>query len=105
VIQKLCNLEKLENISKKLENASTFIVKATEFFIPLGDKIDKESEKTKLLSELKQAENLLRSTQSKLSNERFVNSAPEQVIALERKKQSDAQQKIDVITKQLEQLN
>ncbi|MDR0438342.1 MAG: valine--tRNA ligase [Bacteroidales bacterium] len=105
VIQKLCNLEKLENISKKLENASTFIVKSTEYFIPLGDKIDKEAEKTKLLSELKQAENLLHSTQSKLSNERFVSSAPEQVITLERKKQSDAQQKIDVINKQLEQLN
>jgi valyl-tRNA synthetase len=105
VVQKLCNLEKLEYMSEKLEHASTFIVKSTEFFIPLGDKIDKETEKTKLLAELKQAENLLRSTESKLSNERFVNSAPEQVIALERKKQNDAQQKIDVISKQLEQLN
>jgi valyl-tRNA synthetase len=105
VIQKLCNLEKLEYISEKLENASTFIVKATEFFIPLGDKIDKEAEKIKLLAELKQAENLLKSTESKLSNERFVGSAPEQVIALERKKQSDAQQKIDVIIQQLKQLN
>jgi valyl-tRNA synthetase len=105
VVQKLCNLEKLDYISEKLENASTFIVKATEFFVPLGDKIDKESEKTKLLAELKQAENLLRSTQSKLSNERFVSSAPEQVIAIERKKQSDAQQKIEVILQQLEQLN
>jgi valyl-tRNA synthetase len=104
VVQKLCNLEKLDYISEKLENASTFIVKSTEFFIPLGDKIDKETEKIKLLSELKQAENLLKSTQSKLSNERFVKSAPEQVIALERKKQSDAQQKIDVITKQIKQL-
>jgi valyl-tRNA synthetase len=104
IVRKLCNLEKLEYVSEKLENASTFIVKSTEFFIPLGDKIDKETEKTKLLSELKQAENLLRSTQSKLSNERFVNSAPEQVIALERKKQNDAQQKIDVITQQLKQL-
>jgi valyl-tRNA synthetase len=104
VVQKLCNLEKLEYISEKLENASTFIVGSTEFFIPLGDKIDKEAEKTKLLSELKQAENLLKSTQSKLSNERFVSSAPEQVIALERKKQNDAQQKIDVITQQLAQL-
>jgi valyl-tRNA synthetase len=104
VVQKICNLEKLDYISEKLENASTFIVKSTEFFIPLGDKIDKETEKTKLLSELKQAENLLKSTQSKLSNERFVSSAPEQVIALERKKQNDAQQKIDVINKQLKQL-
>ncbi|MDR2907619.1 MAG: valine--tRNA ligase [Bacteroidales bacterium] len=105
VVQKLCNLDKLEYISEKMEQASTFIVKSTEFFIPLGDKIDKEAEKAKLLSELKQAENLLRSTQSKLSNERFVAGAPEQVIALERKKQSDAQQKIDVITKQLEQMS
>ncbi len=105
IVQKICNLEKLEYISEKMENASSFIVKSTEFFIPLGDKIDKEAEKVKLLNELKQAENLLRSTQSKLSNERFVAGAPEQVIALERKKQSDAQQKIDVITKQLEHLN
>jgi len=104
VIQKLCNIEKLNYVSEKIEGASTFIVKATEFFIPLGDKINKEAEKTKLLAELKQAENLLKSTQSKLSNDRFVNSAPEQVIALERKKQNDAQQKIDVIIKQLEQL-
>jgi len=113
VVQKICNLEKIEYFSEKhalseveaLENASTFIVGSTEFFIPLGTKVDKEAEKTKLLAELKQAENLLRSTQAKLSNERFVSSAPEQVIAMERKKQSDAQQKIDVITKQLEQLN
>jgi len=111
-VQKICNLEKIEYISEKpalsgverLENASTFIVKSTEFFIPLGDNIDKEAEKTKLLAELKQAENLLKSTENKLSNERFVSSAPENVIAMERKKQSDAQQKIDVIQKQLEQL-
>jgi valyl-tRNA synthetase len=103
-VQKICNLENIEYISEKLENASTFIVKSTEFFIPLGDNIDKEAEKTKLLAELKQAENLLKSTENKLSNERFVSSAPENVIAMERKKQSDAQQKIDVIQKQLEQL-
>jgi len=103
-VQKICNLEKIEYISEKIEGASTFIVKSTEFFIPLGDNIDKEAEKIKLLAELKQAENLLKSTENKLSNERFVSSAPENVIAMERKKQSDAQQKIDVIQKQLEQL-
>ncbi|MCL2028051.1 MAG: valine--tRNA ligase [Bacteroidales bacterium] len=105
VVQKICNLEKLDYVSEKLENAASFIVKSTEFFIPLNDKIDKDAEKTKLLTELKQAENLLRSTQAKLSNERFVSSAPEQVIALERKKQSDAQQKIEVITQQIKQLS
>ena len=105
VVQKICNLEKLDYVSEKLENAASFIVKSTEFFIPLNDKIDKDAEKTKLLTELKQAENLLRSTQAKLSNERFVSSAPEQVIALERKKQNDAQQKIEVITQQIKQLS
>ena len=104
IIQKLGNISKLVYIDKKKEGALSFRVKSNEYFIPMGDNINIEEEIKKLESELKYAEGFLVSVQKKLSNERFVNNAPEQVIAAERKKEADALAKILTINESLKGL-
>eukprot|EP01090_Pellita_catalonica_P006815 TRINITY_DN1717_c0_g1_i3.p1 TRINITY_DN1717_c0_g1~~TRINITY_DN1717_c0_g1_i3.p1 ORF type:complete len:865 (+),score=201.89 TRINITY_DN1717_c0_g1_i3:116-2710(+) len=87
VIQKLTNASEINYVTDKVEGAASFRVKSNEYFVPISlDTIDVEAEITKLNAELKRAEGFLTGIQKKLSNERFVSNAPEQVIALERKK-------------------
>lgn len=105
VIQKLGNLSKLEYVDEKVSNAFSFIVKNNEYFIPFGDSIDIEEEKKKLESELEYTQGSLAIAQKKLSNERFVNNAPEQVVASERKKETDALNKIKILTEKLAELS
>lgn len=97
VIEKLGNLVTLNYVTEKVDGALSFRVKSNEYFIPMGDAIDVEAEKEKLEEELKYNEGFLKSVQKKLSNERFVNNAPEQVITNERKKEADALSKIETI--------
>jgi valyl-tRNA synthetase len=104
LVAKLCNIDKIEYIAEKMENAQSFIVKTTECYIPLSQNIDVEAELAKLHSELDYANKFLNSVKQKLSNERFVNSAPAQVVDLEKKKQSDAEQKIKVLEEQINKL-
>ena len=79
-------------------------MKSTEFFVPLTGVVDVESELLKLNEELNYTKGFLASVEKKLSNERFVNSAPEQVVNIERKKQSDALSKITVLEAQIKSL-
>ncbi|MFD1294276.1 valine--tRNA ligase [Lutibacter holmesii] len=104
VIKKLGNLTSVNYVDKKVDGALSFRVKSNEYFIPMGDAIDVEAEKAKLEEELKYNEGFLKSVQKKLSNERFVNNAPEQVIANERKKEADALAKIETIKASLNSL-
>jgi valyl-tRNA synthetase len=101
IITKLCNLTHIGYVEEKVPGAASFIVKSTEFFVPLGDSIDKESEIKKLEEELKYTKGFLISVSKKLSNERFVNSAPEKVVEMERKKLADAEGRIKVIEEQI----
>ena len=104
VIQKLTNASELTEVSEKIEGAS-FRVKSNEYFVPISvDDIDVEAEIEKLTAELKRAEGFLFGIQKKLSNERFVSNAPEQVITLERKKESDTLAKIETIQASLKSL-
>lgn len=105
VIIKLGNLSRLDYVSEKVDNAFSFIVDKTEFFIPFGDEINVEEEKEKLQSQLDYEKGFLNSVQKKLSNERFVNNAPEQVVAVEKKKEADALEKIKIIEEKLASLN
>ncbi|MCF2875043.1 MULTISPECIES: valine--tRNA ligase [unclassified Tenacibaculum] len=104
VIQKLTNASVINYVSEKVEGAS-FRVKSNEYFVPISvENIDVEAETKKLNAELKRAEGFLFGIQKKLSNERFVSNAPEQVIALERKKESDTLAKIETIKSSLASL-
>ena len=97
VIEKLGNVASLTYVLDKVEGALSYRVKSNEYFIPMEAEINVEAEKAKLLEELKYTEGFLQSVQKKLSNERFVSSAPEQVIANERNKEADALAKIETI--------
>ena len=99
LIRKMCNVSKVEEISEKIENALTFRVGSNEFYIPFALQIDIEAETKKLQEELAYHKGFLASVQKKLSNERFVNNAPEKVIANERKKEADAIAKIAMVEK------
>ena len=97
VISKLGNLTSLTYTTTSVDNALSFRVKSNEYFIPANDAIDVEAEIVKIEEELKYTEGFLRSVQKKLSNERFVSGAPEQVVASEKKKESDAVAKIETL--------
>ena len=101
VITKLGNLSVLNYVDKKVEGALSFRVKSNEYYIPLAGAVNIEEEIATLTQELEYTKGFLNSVMKKLSNERFVNNAPEQVIANERKKQSDAEAKIKTIEEQL----
>lgn len=102
MVAKLCNLSSIEYVDQKVDNAMSFVVKSTEFYIPLGDLVDVEAEIKKLEDELKYTNGFLNSVKKKLSNERFVNGAPAAVIDKERKKLSDAENRIKVLQGQIE---
>ena len=101
VITKLGNLSVLNYVDKKVDGALSFRVKSNEYYVPLSGSINIEEEIATLNQELEYTKGFLNSVMKKLSNERFVNNAPEQVIANERKKQSDAEAKIKTIQEQL----
>ena len=104
VISKLGNLESFEYVTEAVEGALTYRVKSNEYFIPMEGSIDIEAEIEKLSEELKYTEGFLKSVQRKLSNERFVAGAPEQVVAAEKKKEADALAKIETIKASLSSL-
>ncbi len=97
VITKLGNTSEITTVTEAVEGALSFRVKSNEYFIPIAGSIDVVAEKAKLEEELKYTEGFLKSVQKKLSNERFVNNAPEQVITNERKKEADALAKIETL--------
>jgi valyl-tRNA synthetase len=94
VIIKLCNLSEVKFISEKPDNSASFMVKTTEFYILLGEKIDIESERERIKADLAYYEGFLDSVMEKLNNERFVQNAPPTVLDLERKKKTDTESKI-----------
>ncbi|QNM86596.1 valine--tRNA ligase [Polaribacter pectinis] len=104
VIQKLTNTSTINYVAEKVEGAS-FRVKSNEYFVPISiENIDVEAEVKKLEAELKRAEGFLFGITKKLSNERFVNNAPEKVLELERKKEADTLAKIETIKSSLNSL-
>ncbi len=104
IITKLGNISNLTYTNETVENALSFRIKSNEYFIPANDTIDVAAELLKLEEELKYTEGFLKSVQKKLSNERFVSGAPEQVVASEKKKEADAIAKIDTLKASLKNL-
>ena len=104
IIKKLTNVSEITYVNEAVEGALSFRVKSNEYFIPISGAIDVDAEIKKIQEELKYTKGFLLSVQKKLSNERFVSNAPEQVIAIERNKQSDAEAKIETLEKSLASL-
>lgn len=106
MIKKLCNIGELQFTDSKVDNALSFVIKSDEFYLPMPEgSIDVEAEKAEIEKELEYTKGFLNSVMKKLSNERFVNNAPEQVVASEKKKQADAESKIKVLEEKLASLN
>ena len=105
VIKKLSNLSDISFVSQApAENATSLIVRSQEFFIPLEGKIDATKERATLVKDLEYQKGFIASVDKKLSNEKFVNSAPPQVVEMERKKKADAEAKIRAIEESLSRL-
>ena len=104
VTLKMANLDKIEVIAEKSADASSFMVGTDEFAVPLGDLIDVAAEIEKAKAQLKHLEGFLVGVRKKLSNENFVAHAPEKVVALERKKESDSVEKIAALKATIEEL-
>ena len=105
VIAKMGKISSLDYVDGSVEGALSFRVKSNEYFIPIGGAIDVEAEKKKIQEELNYTEGFLKSVEKKLSNERFVNNAPEKVVDVEKAKKADAEAKIEALKASLKNLN
>lgn len=104
LIKKLANIGEVHYSKNKIENATSFIVNNVEFFVPLSKNIDPAQEKERIAKELEYNKGFLKSVQSKLANERFVQNAKPELVELEKKKQADAEAKIKALEAQLKAL-
>lgn len=104
IVLKMANLESIDVVAEKDSTAAAFMVGTLEYAVPLGDMIDVDVEIEKQEAQLKHLEGFLAGVMKKLSNERFVANAPEEVVALERKKQSDSEEKIAALKESIASL-
>ena len=104
VLNKLANLSELNMVSEKVEGAISFMVRTSEYFVPMDGLIDVDEEIKKLEKELTHQQGFLTGVMKKLGNERFVSSAPEAVVAKEKQKQADAEAKIKTLTESIASL-
>ncbi|TSA26036.1 MAG: valine--tRNA ligase, partial [Bacteroidetes bacterium] len=104
VVMKLCGIDELTYVDEKQAGAVSFVVRTTEFYMPLTEQVDREEELRKLQEELAYTRGFLASVEKKLNNERFVNNAPPGVVDVERKKKADAEARIRVLEERLKEL-
>ena len=105
VITKMANLTAIDNVATPDDTAVSFRVGTSEFAVPMGSLIDKDAEIAKMQEELAYHEKFLKSVETKLNNPNFVSKAPEKIIAIERKKQSDATEKIAMLKESIQKLS
>ena len=101
VLSKMANLASVTVVEEKDPTAQAFIVKTTQYFVPMSESIDVEAELEKLAADEKYYEGFLRTVMGKLSNERFVQNAPEAVVQTERNKKRDAEAKLEAIRERM----
>ncbi|SFE81358.1 valine--tRNA ligase [Thermophagus xiamenensis] len=104
VLKKMANLEAIEEVEEKVDGAGSFLIKSSEYFIPLHGLINIEEEIEKLEKELNRMKGFLNGVMKKLSNEKFVANAPAKVVEMEKKKKADAEAKIEVLTESIRNL-
>ncbi|MBQ8542086.1 MAG: valine--tRNA ligase [Bacteroidaceae bacterium] len=105
VLTKMGNLKAIDSVATPDDTAQSFRVGTTEFAVPMGSLIDKEAEIAKMQEELAYHEKFLKSVEAKLNNPNFVSKAPEKIIAIERKKQADATEKIAMLKESIQKLS
>lgn len=104
IIKKLANISEITDKITDDKPSYTFLVGKLEFAIPFTQTIDTEAEKSKIIEDIAYLEGFLKSVNAKLSNEKFVNGAPEKVVEMEKKKQSDTLEKISILKESLKKL-
>lgn len=104
VISKMGNVSSIEKVDKEVPGSASFIVKNTEFYVPLGENLNVEEELEKLGADLEYTRGFLASVMKKLDNEKFVSSAPAKVVEMERAKRADAEEKIRILEDQIAKL-
>ncbi len=104
VVKRLGSIDEISEVPEKPDNVASFVLKKVEYFVPVGDLIDTEAELKKLNEELNYTQGFLKAVLKKLSNERFVQNAPAQVVEKERIKQADAEAKINALKEQIKNL-
>jgi valyl-tRNA synthetase len=104
VIKKLSNLSEISLTTEAPANATSFVIRSTEFFIPIGAPIDAAKERENILKDLEYQKGFITSIDKKLLNEKFMSSAPEKVVEMEKKKKADAEAKIRALEEQLKVL-
>lgn len=104
IIKKLSNLSEVTSTESKVSNATSFLIRSSEFFIPIEGKIDAAKEREAILKDLEYHRGFMATVDKKLSNEKFVNSAPTHVIEMERKKKADAEVKIKALEDSLSRI-
>jgi valyl-tRNA synthetase len=104
IIERLTATEQIELTYTQIPNVPSFVLGADEFFIPIEIKVDIEKETQALKAEIEYTQGFLKSVESKLNNEKFMGSAPEKVVAMERKKQADAIAKLNTLNQSLDKL-
>ena len=104
VLKKLTNLSDIQFVDEKPKGVASFIVKTTEYFIPLVDKVDVEEELEKLRKELGYSKGFLATVMKKLNNEQFIQNAPKEVVQRESAKKSEAEEKIKVLEERIAEL-
>ncbi len=105
IVAKMGNISALDYVNEPVEGSLSFRVRSNEYFIPVTGAVDVEAEKQKIQEELVYTQGFLKSVEKKLSNERFVNNAPEKVVALEKSKKADAEAKIEALKASLKNLS
>ena len=105
ILTKMGNLSSIDNVTTPDDTAVSFRVGTTEFAVPMGSLIDKDAEIAKMQEELAYHEKFLKSVEAKLNNPNFVSKAPEKIIAIERKKQADATEKIAMLKDSIQKLS
>ena len=105
IIMKLGHLSSIKHTDTKVDNAFSFMVKSNQYFIPLLDNFDKESELEKLHKDLEYTKGFHKIVESKLSNDKFVKNAPEQLVQNEQNKLKDAKEKIRILTEKINSLS
>jgi valyl-tRNA synthetase len=104
IIKKMANLESITITDSKPEKSVSFVIKSEEFFVPLALEVNADEEREKIMKELEYTKGFLVSVMKKLENEKFVNSAPADLVAKEKQKQADAEARIMVLEESLKQL-